>query len=89
MAGGAAALQGRGGQDGGAPAVLAMQRVWQQLVNIRTIQINALRDLLTEYGGMDNCRAALDKGMPGTREKLAGRLPVMLIATLQVRFCVS
>jgi transposase len=68
-------------------AVLVMHRVRQQLVKIRTMQINALRGLLTEYGEvMGASRAALDKGMPGALEKLADRLPAMLIETLRERY---
>jgi transposase len=44
-------------------AVLAMHRMWQQLVKFRTMQIDSLRGLLTEYGEvMGKSRAALDKG---------------------------
>lgn len=68
-------------------AVLAMHRVRQQLIKIRTMQTNALRGLLTEYGEvMGKSRAALDRGMPGALEKLADRLPAMLIDTLQERY---
>jgi transposase len=68
-------------------AVLAMHRVRQQLVKVRTMQTNALRGLLTEYGEvMGKSRAALDKGMPGALGKLAERLPVMLIDTLRERW---
>lgn len=68
-------------------AVLAMHRVRQQLIKIRTMQINALRGLLTEYGEvMGKSRAALDKGMPGALEELAERLPAMLIDTLRERW---
>ncbi|MGF6439789.1 transposase [Paraburkholderia youngii] len=67
--------------------MLAMHRVRQQLVKIRTMQINALRGLLTEYGEvMGASRAALDKGMPDVLEKLADRLPAMLIETLRERY---
>ncbi|MBN3782147.1 IS110 family transposase [Burkholderia sp. Ac-20345] len=65
-------------------AVLAMHRTRQQLVKIRTMQINALRGLLAEYGEvMGTSRAALDKGMSGVLERLAERLPAMLIDTLR------
>lgn len=65
-------------------AVLAMHRMRQQLVKVRTMQINALRGLLTEYGEvMGKSRAALDKGIPAALEKLAQRLPAMLIDTLR------
>lgn len=65
-------------------AVLAMHRMRQQLVKIRTMQINALRSLLTEYGEvMGKSRAALDKDIPGALERLAERLPAMPIDTLR------
>jgi transposase len=65
-------------------AVLAMHRLRQQLVKIRTMQVNALRGLLTEYGEvMGKSRAALDKGIPVALEKLAERLPAMLIDSLR------
>lgn len=65
-------------------AVLAMHRMRQQLVKVRTMQTNALRGLLTEYGEvMGKSRAALDKGIPGALERLAARLPAMLIDTLR------
>lgn len=65
-------------------AVLAMHRMRQQLVKVRTMQINALRGLLTEYGEvMGKSRTALDKGIPAALEKLAERLPAMLIDSLR------
>lgn len=70
----------------GQQAVLAMHRMRQQLVKMRTMQSNALRGLLTEYGEvMGKSRAALDKAMPSALEKLAERLPAMLIDTLRER----
>jgi transposase len=71
----------------GQQAVLAMHRVRQQLVKVRTMQTNALRGLLAEYGEvMGKSRAALNKGMLGALEKLADRLPAMLIDTLRERY---
>jgi transposase len=65
-------------------AVLAMHRMRQQLVKFRTMQINSLRGLLTEYGEvMGKSRAALDKGMPSVLGKLVDRLPAVLIDTLR------
>lgn len=65
-------------------AVLAMHRMRQQLVKVRTMQINALRGLLTEYGEvMGKSRAVLDKGIPAALAKLAERLPAMLIDSLR------
>ncbi len=64
-----------------------MHRMRQQLVKMRTMQSNALRGLLTEYGEvMGKSRAALDKGMTSALEKLAERLPAMLIDTLRERY---
>ena len=65
-------------------AVLALHRMRQQLVKFRTMQINSLRGLLTEYGEvMGKARAALDKAMPGVLERLGDRLPTILIDTLR------
>jgi transposase len=48
------------------------------------MQTNCLRGLLTEYGEvMSKSRAALDKGIPIVLEKLAERLPAVLIDTLR------
>lgn len=56
----------------------------QQLVKFRTMQINSLRGLLTEYGEvMGKSRAALNKAIPGVLERLANRLPGMLIDSLR------
>lgn len=65
-------------------AVLALHRMRQQLVKFRTMQINSLRGLLTEYGEvMGVGRAALDKSVVGVLERLSGRLPAILIDTLR------
>ena len=65
-------------------AVLALHRMRQQLVKFRTMQINSLRGLLTEYGEvMAKGRAALDKAVPGVLERLVDRLPAILIDTLR------
>ena len=65
-------------------AVLAMHRIRQQLVKIRTAQINALRGLLAEYGEVFGVgRKALDAGMKAALERLAERLPAPLIDTLR------
>jgi len=54
------------------------------LVNFRTLQINSLRGLLTEYGEvMGRGRAALDKVIPAVLAKISDRLPVVLIDTLR------
>jgi transposase len=65
-------------------AVLAMHRIRQQLVKMRTAQINALRRLLAEYGEVFGLgRKALDTGMKAALEQLAERLPSPLIDTLR------
>ncbi|RQS42157.1 IS110 family transposase [Burkholderia sp. Bp8986] len=65
-------------------AVLGLHRMRQQLVKFRTMQMNSLRGLLTEYGEvMAKSRAALDKGTPDILARLAQRLPTMLIDSLR------
>lgn len=65
-------------------AVLAMHRIRQQLVKMRTAQINALRGLLAEYGEVFGLgRKAFDTGMKAALERLAERLPAQLIDTLR------
>lgn len=65
-------------------AVLALHRMRQQLVKFRTMQINGLRGLLTEYGEvMGVGRAALDRAMSDVLARLHERLPVVLIDTLR------
>jgi transposase len=65
-------------------AVLALHRMRQQLVKFRTMQINSLRGLLTEYGEvMAKSRAALDKAIPSVLARVADRLPAVLIDTLR------
>ncbi|USS43049.1 IS110 family transposase [Burkholderia glumae] len=65
-------------------AVLGLHRLREQLVKFRTMQINGLRGLLTEYGEvMGKGRAALDKAIPGVLERLVDRLPTILIDTLR------
>ena len=65
-------------------AVLALHRIRQQKIKFRTMQMNCLRGLLTEYGEvMGKSRAALDKAIPGVLERLTGRLPAMLIESLR------
>lgn len=68
----------------GQQAVLAMHRIRQQLVKMRTAQINALRGLLTEYGEVfGQGRRAFDAGMKAALARLAERLPAPLIETLR------
>ncbi|RRA13199.1 IS110 family transposase [Burkholderia cepacia] len=65
-------------------AVLGLHRMREQLVKFRTMQINGLRGLLTEYGEvMGKGRAALDKAIPTVLERLVDRLPAILIDTLR------
>jgi len=65
-------------------AVLAMHRVRQQLVKMRTAQRNELRGLLAEYGEVFGLgKAAFDVGMKGALARLAERLPAVLIDTLR------
>ncbi|AME28320.1 transposase (plasmid) [Burkholderia sp. PAMC 26561] len=65
-------------------AVLALHRMRQQLIKFRTMQINSLRGLLTEYGEVIGTgRAALNKGIIGVFARLSDRLPMMLIDTLR------
>jgi transposase len=65
-------------------AVLALHRMRQQLVKFRTMQINGLRGLLTEYGEvMAVGRAALNRAMSDVLARLNERLPAVLIDTLR------
>ena len=68
----------------GQQAVLAMHRIRQQLVKMRTGQMNELRGLLGEYGEVFGTgRKAFDAGMKAALERLAERLPTPLIETLR------
>lgn len=65
-------------------AMLALHRTREQLVKFRTMQINGLRGLLTEYGEvMARGRASLDKEIPEILARIAERLPAVLIDTLR------
>jgi transposase len=65
-------------------AMLALHRTRMQLVAFRTMQINGLRGLLTEYGEvMGKGRAALTKAIPDVLARVAERLPAVLIDTLR------
>jgi len=56
-------------------AVLALHRMRQQLVKFRTMQINSLRGLLSEYGEvMGVGRTALDNAVAGSSGKTGGTL---------------
>lgn len=68
----------------GQQAVLAMHRIRQQLVKMRTAQINGLRGLLTEYGEVfGQGRGTFDAGKKAALERLAERLPAPLIDALR------
>lgn len=54
----------------GQQAILAMHRIRQQLVKMRTAQINGLRGLLTEYGEVFG--QGRGHSMPGRRRPLRG-----------------
>ena len=65
-------------------AMLALHRMREQLVKFRTMQINGLRGLLTEYGEvMGKGRAKLNTEIPTALARLAQRLPAVLIDTLR------
>jgi transposase len=65
-------------------AMLALHRMRQQLIKFRTMQINNLRGLLTEYGEvMGKSRAALDRAIPEVLGRVAERLPSVVIDTLR------
>ena len=65
-------------------AVLALHRMRQQLVKFRTAQINGLRGLLSEYGEvMAQGRTGMRRGMAEALERVAERLPAMVIDTLR------
>jgi transposase len=56
----------------------------QQLIKFRTMQVNGLRGLLTEYGEvMAVGRSALNKAMTDVLARLSERLPAMLVNTLR------
>lgn len=64
-------------------AVLALHRMRQQLVKVRTMQINELRGLLNEYGEVfARGRAAMTRGIADALERLGGRLPQVVVEAL-------
>jgi len=68
-------------------AVLALHRMRQQLVKFRTAQINGLRGLLAEYGEvMPQGRTGVTKVISKALQRLADRLPAVLIDTLREQF---
>jgi transposase len=65
-------------------SVLAMHRMREQLIKFRTMQTNGLRGLLGEYGEvMKRGRAAMNECMPAALQRLAERVPGLLIDTLR------
>ncbi|QCP54401.1 IS110 family transposase [Trinickia violacea] len=65
-------------------AMLALHRMREQLVKFRTMRINGLRGLLTEYGEvMSRGRAQLDREIPAAFARIAERLPAALVDTLR------
>ena len=67
----------------GQQAVLALHRMRQQLVKMRTMQINELRGLLTEYGEVfAQGRASLTRGLSDALDRLGTRLPRVVIDSL-------
>jgi len=65
-------------------AMLALHRMRAQLVKFRTMQINGLRGLLTEYGEvMSKSRVKLDKEIPDVLGRIAERLPAVVVDTLR------
>ncbi|MGF6813003.1 transposase [Paraburkholderia sp. Clong3] len=65
-------------------AMMGLHRMREQLVKFRTVQINGLRGLLTEYGEvMSRGRAKLDREIPAVLERVAERLPAVPIDTLR------
>lgn len=64
-------------------AVLALHRMRQEQVKMRTMQINELRGLLTEYGEVfAKGRASLNRGIGNALDRLTTRLPQVVIDTL-------
>lgn len=67
----------------GQQAVLALHRMRQQLVKVRTMQINELRGLLTEYGEVfGRGRSPLARGIAPALQRLGDRLPQVVIDSL-------
>jgi transposase len=65
-------------------ATLALHRMRQQLVKVRTMQINELRGLLTEYGEVfGKGRSPMARGIANALERLGTRLPQVVIDSLQ------
>jgi transposase len=68
-------------------AVLALHRMREQLVKLRTAQTNGLRGLLTEYGDiMPKGRAGICRNIAAVFSRLADRLPAIVIDTLREQY---
>jgi transposase len=64
----------------GQQAILALHRIRESLVKVRTMFINALRGMMAEYGEVfGQGRKAFDEGMPAALARLAERLPAPVI----------
>lgn len=71
----------------GQQGILALHRIREGLVKVRTMTINALRGLIAEYGEVfGQGRKAFDEGMKGALERLAERLPAPLIDALRAQW---
>jgi len=71
----------------GQQAVLALHRMRAQLVKFRTAQVNGLRGLLAEYGEvLPQGRAGIRRDVPAALERVAERLPAMVIETLREQY---
>jgi transposase len=65
-------------------AMLCLHRMREQLVKIRTMQINGLRGMLCEYGeAVGRGRASLGKALPELLGRLSEHLPSVLIESLR------
>lgn len=68
-------------------AVLALHKMRRQLVKFRTAQINALHGLMLEFGEtIRKSRAALDKTLPASIERLKKKLPPFLIFQIEDQY---
>jgi transposase len=68
----------------GQQAILALHRIREGLVKVRTATINALRGHLAEFGEVFGLgRKAFDEGIKGALERLAERLPAPVIDALR------
>jgi len=68
-------------------SILVLHRLRQQAVKMRTMQSNALRGFLGEFGEvMGRNRVALNKGVPDALARLSARLPQAVIDSLREMF---